>query len=40
MHEIKITTKHSDRKLETPKSKMHDREGHRVLPRFRALVVR
>jgi hypothetical protein len=32
--------KHGDGRLETPESTTHDREGHRVLPRFRDLVVR
>jgi hypothetical protein len=40
MHEIKIVTKHGDGSLEMPESTTHDRERHRALPRFRALVVR
>jgi hypothetical protein len=38
--EIEIAMKHGDESLETPKSTTHRREGHRALPRFRALVVR
>jgi hypothetical protein len=37
---MKIATKHGDGSLETPETTAQDRERHRALPRFRALVVR